>query len=285
MEVAAESAGRTARLNLLCPEGILAGILRVTSKAAAPRPGIKPPRLPSNEIIMKPTLKRISQLVVTGILFAGLTAAATAKGAGNTSTNIPAKATFYGSITAPGTQTIYADLYGYYYDGAYLDSSNVTVTGASYVSGNSYFFRTVTSSGTAATNIRGVYLDFTNVVPGSGTPPSSVSDPNDTSGAVLHLGDTTSLNFIPDLRILANGLFGASATTSVIMPFSLQTEFSGSADFELDFVAAVPISVLDANTRVLTASNAVAELYVIRKGKKSLVGKYYMSFSLTVAKG
>lgn len=234
---------------------------------------------------MKLIVKSISHLVLACVLFADLGAAASAKGAGAGNTNTPAKATFLGSITGPAGQSIYADLYGYYYDGSYLDSSNVTVTGASYVSSNSYFFRTVTSSGTPATNIRGVYLDFADVVPGSGTPPSSVGDPNDTSGAVLHLGDPTTLNFIPDLRILASSLFGTSATTTVAMPFSLQTEFSGSSDFELDFVAAVPVSALDANTRVLTATKAVTELYVIRKGKKSLVGKFYMTFSLTVTKG
>ncbi len=105
----------------------------------------------------------------------------------------------------------------------------------------------------------------------------------------MHLGDAEgTLNFIPDLRIIASNLFAANATskgTSVIIPFSLQPEFSGSSDFELDFESNVAVLAPDANTRVLSAgSSAVATLYVLRNGKKTAVGRFCIPFTLIVTK-
>ena len=220
------------------------------------------------------------------LIIVGLFAVQTvAKGASSTT---PAKAQFAASVTAPGTDCVYADLGGYYYDGTYVDSLGATVTGDSRVGTSNYFFRSVVYTGTAATNIRGVYLDFKNVV--TAPTQTTISDPNDSSGAQLHLGDSSgTLNFIPDLRILASSLFSSNATangTSVIIPFSLQPEFTGNADFELDYATNVAVSAPSANVRVLSAGpNAVAALYVMKSNKKVLVGRFYLPFTLTVTKG
>ena len=127
------------------------------------------------------------------------------------------------------------------------------------------------------------------MVPGSAPAKTAISDPNDASGKVLHLGDTTWINFIPDMRILASNLFSSGTLNngaSVSLVFSLQPEFTGSGDFELNFEANVSVTAPDANTRVLTAGpSAVAALYVHNTNtKKTLVGRFYMPFTLTVTK-
>lgn len=217
------------------------------------------------------------------LLINGFAFAANAKAA----TSVPAVATFGSSSNSPTADCAYADAYGSYANGSYLDSTGATVTGVSNVSTSQYFLRTVSSGGTSATNVRGVYLDFKNVVVAPAQ--TTIADPNDASGAQLHLGGGTTVNFIPDLRIIAANLFAANATTkgtSVIMPFSLQPEFTGSSDFELDFDGNLTVTAPDVNTRVITASgaNAAATLYLIQNGRKSAVGRFSIPFSLAVRK-
>jgi hypothetical protein len=213
--------------------------------------------------------------LITALSFAliGMVATAAAAKAAGGGTNVPATTTFVSSTFAPAGQAIYADAYGSYKDGTYLDSANVTVTGISYVSGNSYFFRTVSSSGTTATNIRSVNMDFSQVV--SGGVPAGLS-----SGASI----------VGDVRVLASSLFSAfargatSGTTTVSMPFSLSPDFTGTSDFQLDFDAAVTVTG-DSTTRTMTAGpNATATLSDLRGKRAVVVGKFKMPFSLTVSK-
>jgi hypothetical protein len=202
--------------------------------------------------------------LITALSFAlmGMVATATA---GNTT---PATATFVGVTGTPAGQTIYADSYGPYKDGLYSDTSAM-VTGISQVSSNSYFFRTVSSSGqTTGTNLRSVNLTFTGSVPA---------------------GLTSGTNMVGDLRILASSLFSAfprgatSTTTPVSMPFSLSQDFVGTSDFQLDFDS--PVTVTGTTpSRTMTATNATATLTDLRGKKAVVVGKYTMSFSLTVTK-
>ena len=233
---------------------------------------------------MKTSLPRslASALLLVGF-FATLAAA---KGANST---VAATATFAASINSNlSGDTVFADLAGAYRHGSYVDTLGATVTGNSYVNSSSYFLRTVDYTGTTSTNIRGIYLDFRYVATAPAV--TSITDPNDSSGAVLNLGGVGgTLNLILDLRIVASNLFSSTATTrgtNVIMPFSLQPEFTGSGDFELDYEANVAVTAPDANTRVLTAGpNAVATLYVIKGNKKTSVGRFYLPFTLTVTKG
>jgi hypothetical protein len=227
----------------------------------------------------------LRSLPLLTLVFLGVavSTAAAAKAGPPTAAPATATATFGASINNPAGQAVYADLAGPYKDGAYTDSLGADVTG---ICRPDLFLRTVSSSGSSAQNIRGIYLDLSRVVAGSAPAQSAIADPNDASGAVLHLGDTTSINFIPDMRILASNLFSnttVSKGATVSLVFSLQPEFTGSGDFEIDFEANVSVAAPNATTRVLTAgTNAIGHLYVFNGSKKVSVGRFYLPFTLTV---
>src|SRR2546421_258250 len=100
----------------------------------------------------------VTRLASATLLLALCASLAGAKAA---STAVPAAASFGGSVNNnPAGDAVYADLAGAYKDGTYTDSLGAIVTGNSRVTGGDYFLRTVDYTGTASTNIRGIYLDF-----------------------------------------------------------------------------------------------------------------------------
>ena len=161
-------------------------------------------------------------------------------------------------------------------DGTAYDQSVDCVV--SLVQNGQYFLRTVSPNCTTTpTPPRAITLDFSNPV--TARTNCSVFDPN--SNTSLNVCGSTSL---PDVRIIAGSLFKTSASsTSVILPFSLFPDFSGTA-FELDFELAVPFTAPSSTERVLTPGpGAVAQLYQIgAHGHKVSIGRYYMPFQLTV---
>ncbi len=141
-----------------------------------------------------------------------------------------------------------------------------------------YFLRTVSAYCTTPSP-RAITLDFSNAV----TAPSSCSvfDPN--SGKSLNACGS---NLLPDVRIIANSLFSTSASsTTVLLPFSLKPDFSGTA-FELDFELAVPFTGSGILRLLEGGPDAVAELYqFVKTGHtttKVSIGRYKMPFQLTV---
>lgn len=156
------------------------------------------------------------------------------------------------------------------------------------VSGNGFGFRSRTY-GCSTTTPRSVTLDFSQPVAGGCTSPTYVNDAY-AGGQV----DICGTNLVPDVRILAGTLFASSAPsrgTPVMLVFSTPPNYSGPGGFELDFEQNVGVSVVSSTTRQLTASaTAIAELYQNvpsgsgNKGRKVSLGRYYMPFSVTVAK-
>ena len=156
------------------------------------------------------------------------------------------------------------------------------------VSGNGFFFRSRSYSCTTATPwlaTRSVTLDFRQPVGEVCPSPSIVTDAY--AGGTL---DICGAQLVSDVRILAGGLFGSVALTKgtgVMLVFSNPTNFSGPGGFELDFEQNVGVTAMSSMTRQLIApATAIAELYqkVPPSGKKISLGRYYMPFSLTVAK-
>jgi hypothetical protein len=166
--------------------------------------------------------------------------------------------------------------------GTYLSGPSDCVT--SWVDSKSGYFFLRTATFNCTTTTRSITLDFTNAVvrtpDGSGSDSCHVNDAFGDAGELNICGP----NSVPDVRIIANTMFGAT-TTSVSLPFSLQPDFNGT-DFELDFELAGQVSVISATSRSLTsAPGAVATLYKYPKaGRKISLGSYYMPFSITVQK-
>lgn len=207
--------------------------------------------------------------------------------AAKAATTVPAKA-WFADNSATYFSTIGSDGLGYYWSGEpYLTESGVPVYGSSGVSGSSFAMRTVKYTGTSDTNKRKVTLDFKYAVTGSEPTQPSITDPDGT-GELLFVGAGSQVNVIPDLQLIAANLFGSNALTkgtSVLIVFSLQTEFTGNRDFQLEFETAVSVVVVDAKTRLLVAgSTAVAHLYEMIGNRKVSVGRFYMPFKLTVTK-
>jgi hypothetical protein len=146
--------------------------------------------------------------------------------------------------------------------------------------GNGTFF--LRTTGGACFGSSGEYhaveLDFGDpVTPISGS--CEVDDPFGQAGTLSRCGTNT----IPDLRILASDLFRTGASsTSVVLPFNLSPDFRNTA-FQLEFEDPLAITDGDAQFRELTAApGAVAELYAVRRGKKTSLGRFRMPFQLTV---
>jgi hypothetical protein len=218
-------------------------------------------RIPSSSGSTRAFARRARRHLPLAAIVAALLLAAGSVAAGQT--QIPASATLRDESS--GDEIVS--------DGAAYDQSVDCVV--SRVQNGQYFLRTVSPSCTQSTP-RTITLDFSNAV----TAPSncSVVDPN--SGKILNACGS---NPLPDVRIIAQALFKTSASsTTVLLPFSLKPDFSGTA-FELDFEQAVPFTG-SGILRVLTAgSDAVAELYQIGKhGSKVSIGRYKMPFQLTV---
>ena len=149
-----------------------------------------------------------------------------------------------------------------------------------------FFMRTVSPNCSTAIP-RTITLDFSQPVPGSG--PSCPATATAADGTL----DVCGPNSVPDVRVIASGMFANSALTggsSVTIPFSMAPNFS-STDFTIDFEQKVPVYFIDTNTRQLAASFlAVADLYQYvpgRNGRSSTkvsIGRYYMPFSLRAQK-
>ena len=140
--------------------------------------------------------------------------------------------------------------------------------------------------GCTAAAFRSVTLDFSHPVVAGCTSPTYVADAY--AGGQLNICGS---NLVPDVRINAGSMFASSALsrgTPVILVFSTPASYTGPGGFELDFEQNVGVTATSsALTRVLTApATAIAELYqnLPSSGKKVSLGRYYMPFSLTVAK-
>ncbi len=145
-----------------------------------------------------------------------------------------------------------------------------------------------------ATSPRTLVLDFSQCVAGFcpsnfGFSSCSLPDPNFPSDSLNVCGP----NNVKDTRLLASTLFqslsASSLTTAVSLPFSLETRFTGSSSFELDFEQPVPFQAVGSAERILTAGQgAIADLYeLVPKGstvQKKEIGRYSMPFDVTVTK-
>ena len=166
-----------------------------------------------------------------------------------------------------------------YVDGVNCLNGPVTT----WVRSSEFFLRTVTPY-CGANGTRTITLDFSQSVPGSG-PTSCLATAAD--GTLNICGS----NAVGDVRVIASTMFSNSALTggsSVMIPFSMAPNFSGT-DFELDFEQHVAVYLVDATARDLVASpSAIADLYQYvpskngRSSTKTLIGRYYMPFSLRV---
>lgn len=154
--------------------------------------------------------------------------------------------------------------------------------------GSGFSFRSRSYSCTTSTPTatpRSVTLDFSQPVVAGCTSPTNVTDAF--AGGTL---DICGSNAVPDVRIIASGMFASTAATkgtSLILVFSTPTNFTGPGGFELDFEQNVGVTVVSGTARQMTApATAIAQLYqnVSTSGKKISLGRYYMPFSLTVVK-
>ena len=162
----------------------------------------------------------------------------------------------------------------------------------SQVGGNGFSFRSRSYACTTATPsfaIRSVTLDFSQPVTGTCPNPSVVYDLFASGTLEERKLDICRSNLVPDVRIIASKMFANSALaygTPVMLVFSTPTNFTGPGGFELDFEQNVRVTG-SGTTRQMTASaTAIAELYqnIPNSGRKVSLGRYYMPFSLTVAK-
>jgi hypothetical protein len=179
--------------------------------------------------------------------------------------------------------------------GSYFNGTDCVVSWVDSRSG--YFFLRTATFNCAPSNSRSMTLDFTNAI--KRTPDGSGSDGCHVNDA---FGDTGELNIcgpnygpntvVLDVRIIAGTMFSSTAVTqgtTVSIPFSLSPDFSGT-DFELDYELAIPVTVLSATSRSLTAdatstcsAGVVADLYKYPKhGGKISLGRYCMPFQVTV---
>ena len=223
--------------------------------------------------------KRLALAIIAGVL--SLAASSVLLQAANT---VPATTTFRNATdvtTGDPLDRIRSDSFAPVYEnGFYCVRSEVN--------GNGFFFRSQSYACTTATPslaIRSVTLDFSQPVIAGCTSPTYVIDAY--AGGAL---DICGSNLVPDVRILAGSLFASTAPTKgtpVTLVFSNPTNFSGPGGFELDFEQNVGVTVVSSTIRRMTASGtAIAELYQKEppSGKKISLGRYYMPFSLTVAK-
>lgn len=171
--------------------------------------------------------------------------------------------------------------------GAYVDEQTPPQCTISWTDqGGGYFLRTV-KFGCTATNPRSIKLDFS--VDANGNPLTGSCLVSDPEGNLDRCGP----NDVPDVRLLAGGLFKDNALTdgsTVRLLFSMKAggDFVGTSSFELSFEQPVPVSG-GQTTRVLAAGpTAVAELYQnVIQGKRTVkisLGRYRMPFGLEVMK-
>jgi hypothetical protein len=228
--------------------------------------------------------RNIAVLILVCACVGGLIGAQVLKAQG-TSKQIPANAT----LRDKSGDGILSD------GGAYVNGSNCVVSWVDSRSG--YFFLRTATYNCVTTNSRSMTFDFSNAL--SRTPDGSGSDICHVNDA---FGDNGELNIcgpnygpntvVPDVRIIAGTMFSSTAVTqgtTVAIPFSLSPDFSGT-DFELDYEQAVPVTVVSATSRSLTAdatspcsAGMVADLYKYPKhGSKISLGRYCMPFQVTV---
>lgn len=94
--------------------------------------------------------------------------------------------------------------------------------------------------------------------------------------------DACGENVVQDVRMVSDRLFSGSAT-ALDVPFSLQPDFQNTA-FSLEFVETLAVEG-SGDTRTMTASgDAAADLWQISRRTKTLVGRYLVPMSATVAK-
>lgn len=196
-------------------------------------------------------------------------------------TRTPAEATFRQDTFTPApTDRIRGDEWGGYRDDGAADPDCVI---AWVDKGGAFFLRTVRPNCVPVAGGRAIWLDFSDPVSAPAT--CSLTD---RYGNALNV---CGAQVAADVRIIAHSLFKDSALTSgttVVMPFSLQADFSGTG-FELEFELPIPVTAWSPSTRVLDASpTAVAELYqYVKQGRKTVkvsVGRFRMPFQLAISR-
>ncbi len=228
-------------------------------------------------------MKRGRLWACLAVILVGALGFVAAKGKSGTST-VPATATF-GDRQG---DRILSDGGGDYVNG--VGCVNSTVVNSS----GHYLLRTIriNPDGTICTGQRHVVLDFTELIPGTGTGTGgtcagSVSDPtSDPSTTTLTLNTCGLNSVIPDVRLQDDMFSQGALTTGVSLLFSLDSDFHDT-DFALDFQQPLPVTGIGTTRTVTATSTSTAELYqfVSVNGKliKSSLGIYYMPFELTVA--